>query len=193
MNKRILRAKHWQLFLVSFGIPFIVLLIIFMITSTGSFLDLSFMTLFYVLLLYIITIAISSGTVFAWLWAVAVGLHHQLPDDVDLKLKKFRTAFFIPMIYILVTLLFLGGFMNDMLNGGLLYSNMIAFVIPIHFLSMFCLLYCLYFVAKTIKSIEYQRIARFSDCLGEFFMIWFFPFGIWGLQPKINKMVESKI
>jgi hypothetical protein len=29
------------------------------------------------------------------------------------------------------------------------------------------------------------------DFAGEFFLLWFYPVGIWIVQPKINKMVES--
>jgi hypothetical protein len=50
----------------------------------------------------------------------------------------------------------------------------------------------LYFVAKTFKTVELQREVSFSDFVGEFFMIWFYPVGIWIIQPKINKMIEEQ-
>jgi hypothetical protein len=56
---------------------------------------------------------------------------------------------------------------------------------------MFCIFYTLYFVAKTFKTVELQREVKFSDFAGEFFMIWFYPIGIWIIQPKINKMIEE--
>ena len=59
-----------------------------------------------------------------------------------------------------------------------------------HILSMFGIFYSLYFVAKTFKTVELQREVTFSDFAGEFFMIWFFPIGIWVIQPKINKMIN---
>jgi hypothetical protein len=48
--------------------------------------------------------------------------------------------------------------------------------------------YILYFVAKTMKSVEMQKTVTFNDYAGEFFLIWFFPIGIWFLQPRINKI-----
>ena len=48
----------------------------------------------------------------------------------------------------------------------------------------------MYFVAKTLKTVELQKEVLFSDFAGEFFIVWFFPIGIWIIQPKINKIIE---
>jgi len=56
---------------------------------------------------------------------------------------------------------------------------------------MFCLFYCLYFVAKTLKTVELQREVSFNDFIAEFFLTWFFPIGVWILQPRINKMIKE--
>jgi putative effector of murein hydrolase LrgA (UPF0299 family) len=70
-------------------------------------------------------------------------------------------------------------------------SGLFAFIIPIHLFAMFCIFYSLYFVAKTIKTVELQRAVTFSDFVLEFFLIWFYPIGIWIIQPQINKMIEE--
>jgi hypothetical protein len=74
--------------------------------------------------------------------------------------------------------------------GGTWIGGLMIIVFPLHLFSMFCIFYCLYFVAKTFKTVELQREVQFSDFAGEFFLIWFFPVGIWVIQPKINKMIE---
>jgi hypothetical protein len=56
---------------------------------------------------------------------------------------------------------------------------------------MFCLFYCIFFVAKTYKTVQLKREATFDDFVGEFFMTWFFPVGVWMMQPKINKMLAQ--
>ena len=66
-------------------------------------------------------------------------------------------------------------------------------IVPVHLFSMFCIFYSLYFVAKTFKTVELQRETTFSDFAGEFFLIWFYPVGVWIIQPKVNKMVENDI
>jgi len=47
------------------------------------------------------------------------------------------------------------------------------------------------FSAKTIKLAELQRSVTFSDFAGEFFLIWFFPIGIWFVQPKVNLLAQA--
>jgi hypothetical protein len=49
----------------------------------------------------------------------------------------------------------------------------------------------LYFTAKTLKSAEMQREAHFSDYIGDFFLLWFYPVGIWFIQPRINRIVQE--
>jgi putative effector of murein hydrolase LrgA (UPF0299 family) len=80
---------------------------------------------------------------------------------------------------------------GDNAIGGII-GNMLFLVIPLHLFSMFCMFYQLYFVSKTIKTAELKRKVTFSDYLGEFFMIWFFPIGIWIIQPKINRLFSAE-
>jgi hypothetical protein len=42
-----------------------------------------------------------------------------------------------------------------------------------------------------VKTIELQREVTFSDFAGEFFLIWFYPVGIWIIQPKVNKFAQA--
>jgi hypothetical protein len=51
--------------------------------------------------------------------------------------------------------------------------------------------YCIYFVAKVIKTVESQEKVSFGDCLGDFFLIWFFFVGIWVIQPRINVLSQN--
>jgi hypothetical protein len=66
-----------------------------------------------------------------------------------------------------------------------------ALIVPLHLFSMFCIFYCLYFNAKALKIVEWQRPVTFSDFAGEFFLIWFFPIGIWIIQPRINRLFKN--
>lgn len=74
--------------------------------------------------------------------------------------------------------------------GGGIIAGLVGVMVPLHLVSMFSMFYCLYFVAKTLKTIVLQREVSFLDYAGAFFLIWFFPIGIWIDQPTIDKMVE---
>ena len=52
-------------------------------------------------------------------------------------------------------------------------------------------LYIMYFLSKTLVSVEKKTIAVFRDYAGEFFLLWFFPIGLWILQPRIAGVLEK--
>lgn len=175
MIEKFLKVKHWQIFMVTFGLSFLIQIIMIPITLMGDY------TMFVMKVFPIIMIIFISGLM-GWIWCVGVGLQNKVPSDVTMKVKKFKTLLIIPLIYMLLFSVSMG----SMFSG----AN-VGFVVLLHFFSMFCIFYCLYFVAKTFKTVELQREASFSDFAGEFFMIWFFPIGIWIVQPKVNKMIED--
>ncbi len=51
---------------------------------------------------------------------------------------------------------------------------------------MACVLYVLYFVAKSLSLAETGRPVSALDYFGSFFLIWFFLVGVWIIQPRIN-------
>lgn len=188
MIDKFLKAKHWQLFLLTFGIPMIFQIFfmgsIFVNIASGIDRDPSFIINYMKFFPGIIFLFM--GVLFGWLWSVAIGLQSKVPDVVQMKVNKFKIFFFIPFIY---SLFFLSFFMSSFTEGRP-NPSIFAVIVPLHIFSMFCMFYILYFVSKTYKTVELQREVKFSDFAGEFFMIWFYPIGIWIVQPKINKMIE---
>jgi hypothetical protein len=67
-----------------------------------------------------------------------------------------------------------------------------SMIFPLHLFSTFSMFYIIYHAAKTIKTVNAQKQVTFSDFIEEFFLIWFFPIGIWFIQPKINAIFEGK-
>ena len=201
ITERFLKAKHWQLFALMFGIP-----MVFQFVAMGAMIAsvadgtppapaemLNFFK-FFPVLMFVLT-----ATFFGWFWSIAIGLQDKIPANVKMKTKKFKIFFFVPIIYLPLFSLGIVTAMSAMVgmaetggqpNIGLMGSIM-AIIFPLHFFTMFCMFYTLYFVAKTFKTVELQREAAFSDFVGEFFMLWFYPIGIWIIQPKVNKMAEG--
>jgi hypothetical protein len=46
-----------------------------------------------------------------------------------------------------------------------------------------------FFAAKTLAKVEYQREVTFNDYFPNFLLIAIPVWGIWILQPKINKLI----
>ncbi len=196
-----LRAKHWQLFLLTFGIP----ILLDIVMMAGVFLNLMRHpnvppdphVFFYFFKLFPFIMLLCMGTLLGWEYAVAIGLQKLVPTGIKMKVTKFKTFFFFPVTYmsLIIILIFICLTVNfshtDAADFGPLFFIPFLIIIPIHLFSMFCLFYCLYFIAKTLKTVELQREASFSDFVGEFFLTWFFPIGVWILQPRINKMIKE--
>ncbi|WP_345012287.1 hypothetical protein [Christiangramia aestuarii] len=196
MIKKFLKAQHWQIFILVFALPFFLQILItislFSSFNEGSAPDPSFLNWFklfpLIMLLYL-------GTTLGWFWSVGNGLQKYIPDGINLKIKKFRIFLFIPVVYLLLIFLLFGvasyGFSSGSNAAGGTVGILLLFIIPLHLFSMFCMFYLLYFVSKTIKTVELKRSVTFSDFVGEFFMIWFFPIGVWFIQPRINKIISN--
>jgi|SRR5690554_692363 len=195
LTRLFLKAKHWQLFLLIFGIPFVFQIILMLSTIFQLFTSINpDPTVMFKFMNFIpFIILIPTLTLFGWLWSIGMGFQNKIPVNVKLKVKRFKLFFFIPFIYILIFILIFSFIllnvisMNPNPNLGLI-ALLFAIIFPLHLFSIFCIFYTFYFIAKTIKTVELQRDVVFADFIGEFFMLWFYPVGIWILQPKINKL-----
>ena len=112
---------------------------------------------------------------------------------VNMNLKKFKLFLLIPVTYMLFLSIYMSSMFSNVLTGQEPNPAIFGLIVPIHLFSMFCIFYCLYFIAKELKAVEWQKPVSFSDFAGEFFLIWFFPFGIWIIQPRINKLFETEV
>ncbi len=197
MISKLLKAKHWQIFMLTFGIPMIAqfiamasILAHFNIQANPNpavmLNNIKFIPFLLVLFL---------GLLFMWLWSAGIGLQKRIPENAKMKTNLFKVFLFIPIIYMLILGIVLSytvnGFFNFDPKSNLGLIVILFFVmILLHLLSIFSIFYCIYFVARTIKTAELQRAVVFSDFITEFFMVWFSPLGIWVIQPRINKLAE---
>lgn len=194
-----LRLKHWQLFIVMLGLPIIYqLYFIFEIFGSRTqpmevvgeegvtqvlnerYFHFDFLP--YVLILF-------SLVFFGWFWSIAIGLQKNIPVEIEMKVKRFKVLFIIPLVYTVVFMVFIGGLFSGMFTYGFSNSTwFLVIILPLHLFSIFCIFHTIYFVAKTIRTAELQRVVTFGDFAGEFFLLWFYIIGIWIIQPKVNRL-----
>ena len=178
--KKLLTLKHWQLFALLLGVP-----IIFQFITIGSAVSGSNLYIFY---LFPVMMILFIGLLFGWLYALGVNLHKKLPPTATMSLTRFKIFLFIPIIYMVLILVFIVGAFTKTASGVQTNPAIFLPMILLHLFSMFCIFYCLYFNAKALKTVELQKPVTFSDFAGEFFLLWFWPVGIWIIQPRINKL-----
>lgn len=186
--KFFLQLKHWQLFVLLIGIPIILeFLTVGFIFSADDFSSgfQSFLRIFPVLMLLYMSI------LFGWLWSVGVFLSKKLPKGEPMPIGLFKGAIIIPMLYILFICWFVAKLMWGNEMSELFINEKLGLILTAHFTSMACIFFVLFFNAKALKSVELQRSALLGDYVGEFFLFWFFPVGIWFLQPRINQLLEQ--
>jgi hypothetical protein len=61
-------------------------------------------------------------------------------------------------------------------------------ILPLHLLALISFLYLQIFVSKNLVSAETGKSASFSAYLGTSLLIWFWPIGVWFVQPRINRL-----
>jgi hypothetical protein len=182
----LLRLKHWQLFSLLIGLPLVfqVSLFISILSHTASTLTLIF---------GVLIVALVTFVYFGWFGALGNRLFPKLPEGHGLILNRFKIFLLIPIVYISAIILYMCitiGFI-PVIDSNDTGAAFLLFIIPIHLFSMFCIFYSLYFVSKSLKMVELQRPITFNDYAGEFFLIWFFPIGIWFIQPRINNIFKA--
>ncbi len=171
------RAKHWQIFFLLFGL-FIVceVAVILSISATArspqDFLKME--------RLVGIMVVLSMFFILGWFWSVGSFLSSIVPPRLKLKMGFFRFAVTYPALYVLLFL--------ALLQSASTRPAIVVIIFPLHFLAMFCLFYDNYFVAKNLLLAETGKPASFSEYAGPFFLFWFFLVGIWFIQPRINRL-----
>jgi len=181
----LLKLKHWQLFLLLVGTP-----IVFESISIATIFNSRNPTI--IALIFPVTMIMTMTVYFGWFYAIGTTLHKKLPETVKMNLTRFKIFFLIPALYILVICYFLYVAFGYQTNGEPINIELAGLIVPIHLFSMFCIFYCLYFNAKSLKAVEWQKPVTFGDFAGEFFLIWFFPIGVWIIQPRLNKLMQSE-
>jgi hypothetical protein len=175
----LLKLKHWQLFVLTWGIPLAI--------NIYTFSKPALMVKLFPVMMLVFIIGI-----FGWIWAISTQLYKKLPMEVNMNIKGFKIIFSVPIFYTLALTLWMAyQFYVRFPEGSSNVGSIIGIVAFVHFISMVCILLGLRFAAQTLRSVELGRLAKFSDYAVEFFLIWFSPIGFWILQPRLNKLIEE--
>jgi hypothetical protein len=171
--KKLLEAKHWQLFMLIVGIHIVSLLLIRVNAENLLFYEI------YLPWIWPIPVVIFYG----WLWSIFFHFKGYRP-----KGSKSYGVVFVASSLCSLSLLFasvLYAIRTDFIssNEG---SDAIGWL---NLLFVLCTLCCIVCVSRIIKLVELHRTVRLIEYLGDFFLMLFYPIGIWIIQPRINRIV----
>lgn len=167
-----LKAKHWQLFIVLLGIMFSTKALMFNSVSSQSWPSaVEF-------LLPILTFAI---LYFGWLCSVALACSKVLPSELYSSPKLMFAGLAYALLYLIVSSQFFSN-TNEQPPG---------YILPMHLAAMAAVFYSFGFTAKQLVKLERQQKVSFFSYSGPFFLFWFFPIGVWFIQPKVNELLGN--
>ncbi len=119
----------------------------------------------------------------AWYWVVGSFLADAAKERLRMNVLWSRLALLYSWIYVAVYVL--------AIQSPSFPPMSVLF--PLHLVLMACMFYALYFLAATLAAAESERPSRVSSVASKFLLIWFFPIGIWVIQPKINRLYVRKV
>lgn len=213
----LLRAKHWQIFLFAFGIPWLLMIVIMgfgfadffsMMKANPDPEDMAIVmsefmstTMLGVLPLTLLSTAVSYG----WMYAVNQRIGPMAPPEYQPKQGWVTIA----IVCIVLFTIF------NMAVSAYMYKNMFASMTALgsapaafdNMGPMFMILYILsllgsfvnlglfvfvsYQLSRAVKGAELQRYIRSEESIGPFFAFFFLFIGIWFMQPIVNKLHEE--
>lgn len=200
MLDKLLKAKHWQLFIIVVGVPVVIqcffMAYVFSQISHNNPPDpfMVFSAMPFIFIFYLVSAVI----LFGWYYAIVIKMDTLIPTPLKINMRRFKIFFFIPIIYfvIIISIVIFVFTQIEPGHGKPPVGPMIAMVflvIPFHLFSLFCIGHTFYCVGKSIKLAELQRQVKFEDYAGEFFLAWFYLVGFWILQPRLNKLASEKL
>jgi hypothetical protein len=110
-----------------------------------------------------------------------------LSSVVPPQLKLSGGFFLLALIY---SPLYMGAALFTLSNW--FFPTLFLIILPLHLFAGFCMLYTLYFVSKSLVLAKSGQSAPFHSYIGLFLLIWFFPIGVWIVQPRVNRLYAEK-
>lgn len=165
-----LRMKHWQLFVLFLVLPYLIEYVLqeTLPASAASWASPSLNAVFALLAV-------------AYLWTLGHYLYEKAPKPLtNLSPGWFRAG----LLYAFADLALLGIFAGQLIPE---HPKSPYYIVPLHAVAMAAIFYAFYFIAKSLSSIEKEGEANLNDFAGPFFMLWFYPIGVWFFQPKVNR------
>lgn len=185
MKNFFLKMKHWQLTLLLVVLPIAIHLTAVMSDSFRQNIGL------YLPIVVLLTI----GSSFAWFWSIGAGLKHKLPEEVKLNFTLFKAFLIIASVYLV---LFFASIKFHLFNylfeqeSAFISFISLGLIMVLFMFVIFTNYYSIYYILKTVKSVELQKQAKFSDFTAEFLLLIFlFPIGIWFVQPTVNRLIKE--
>ena len=170
--------KHWQLFVVFLFYAMIALVIV---EHQVDFTNPRTESLSLVLAL---AIPFAVGA-YLWIWSIGHISNKCCPDELRRSDRLFNLVFPLAIIYLLIAL-----FVWPSLFGTDQPAPVLWVILPAHYICTLLVFYGLAQSAMRLRTVEQRQRVGFWRALGTLFLIWYFPIGVWFIQPRLRDVIE---
>lgn len=122
---------------------------------------------------------------YAWIWSIGDASNRAASERARRPDRFFNFALPYAFAYLIFAYFFFPspGKMDDPVVP-------IGLVMILHVFAVACTFYAIASAAMRLRSFETGDRAGFRNALGTFFMIWFFPLGVWFVQRRVNRAAD---
>ena len=177
-----LEWKSWKIFLFIIVIPFGVqsLLMNTLVSSTEINNEVVFTVMPLVMLVFM-------AVYLMWFWTLGVELNKMVPESDRPKVSRFKFGIRFTAIYMLLFQAFIVSTTN-----GVSFDLAMPVIFILHMAAMYFMFYSIFFISKNLVTYENMVSGTSKSSKGTFLLLWFFPLGVWFLQPRINKIYAAE-
>ena len=118
---------------------------------------------------------------FAWLVSVALVSNNRINSSLRPSLRVYSAAMVYVLTYCALAVYFFPHYFSSR-------QGLPGPIVVMHLLATAANFYILGFTAKSLVLAQKQSAVSFFDYAGAFFLMWFFPVGVWFVQPRVNKL-----
>lgn len=172
-----LKAKNWQIFLISFALPFALVLAFAVVILLGNLDPLALARILFPILIPSVLFTL------AWFWAVGVGLQSKMPRNLVCRTGLFKATLLYSGLFML-TLFSSFSYDPEVFEND--FESGISFFVCLILLAIVSMVYAALFVAKAINIAEKKQEVGFMSYLPDFILLNKLPLSIWSLQNRIN-------
>jgi hypothetical protein len=138
--------------------------------------------------LRLVPLAIAIAVIFlaCWAYSITKRLSHKNSYDPKLKFTRFGQILFLATLFILLLCSYLSIPADESAGSQGVGS---VFILG-GFIGLYWFVFILKFIARSIVTLEQRKPVGFDQYAGYFFGLFFFPIGIWWVNPKIKALLK---
>ena len=187
----LLKTKHWQLFILTYGLPF---LFRYAIAFTP---DIDAGVEYFTTLLPLFFTGLAMLIYLMWLWTAAINLQSLIPMKLLPNPNVFKGSFIallgIVTCYVVIFMYVFGpNALAVEFVSFAIFSTFGLILLPLAVVLIPWFI-CTRFLARSLALVKLKRKVASSDYLADLFLILLFPIGIWIIQPRLNALFDRKV